>query len=154
MSRTITWLVAGALLTLSACTSGREGREDPKRLLTDYISRSFAVRTVEDRRELLDFLTGDAKARLAAWSDEQFKQAFVETRKQFIKLRIQEVKNTSASEASITYELTFLDQTKGQDARVTNKKLAQLRQDQGRWFIAEVRNIKELVEYRNEMSLP
>jgi hypothetical protein len=26
--------------------------------------------------------------------------------------------------------------------------------DGGRWYIADVRNIKELVEYRNEMSLP
>ncbi len=138
----------------SSCTNGEKGLDDPRRQLTDYISKSFAVRTIDDRRELLDHLGGEAKSRLAAWSDDQFREAFIESKKQFIKLAIQETKSLSQAEVNITYELTYLDQSKGRDAKVTNKKLAQLKLEQGRWLIGEVRNIKELVEYRNEMSLP
>ena len=147
-------LLSALAVFVVSCTTHHEGRDDPKRLLQDYISKSFSVRTLEDRRDLLDLLTGDAKTRLASWSDAQFRQAFIDSKKQYISFKVQELKNASPTEASITYELTFMDQSRGQDAKVTNKKLAQLKMDQGRWFISEVRNIKELVEYSNEMSLP
>ena len=141
-------------LAITSCTKNEAGMDDPRRQLTDYISKSFAVRTLDDRRDLMDHLGGEAKSRLTAWSDEQFREAFIDSKKQFIKLAIQETKRLSQEEVNITYELTYLDQSKGRDAKVTNKKLAQLKREQGRWLIGEVRNIKELVEYRNEMSLP
>jgi hypothetical protein len=138
----------------SGCTSSRENAGDPKAQLRDYISASFNAREAGDRQKLMSFMTGGAKTRLAAWSDEQFKQAFIENKRQFIKLAFREVKPVSAKETSITYELTYLDQGKGHDAKVTNKKLCQLVNESGRWLISEVKTLKELVEYRNEMSLP
>lgn len=143
-----------ALASVTACTAGREGSGDPKRRLEEYISRSFAVKGVEDREVLSGYLTGQAKTRLMAWSDDQFRQAFIDSKRQFVKLAPMEVKQVSPSEVSITYELTYLDQGRGHDAKVTNKKLCQMVLDQGRWMVKEVNNIKELVEYRNEMSLP
>jgi hypothetical protein len=149
--------VVSALLVcfaLSACNRGPSVPEDPKRRLSEYISRSFSVKSVQDREDLLTYLTGEAKTRLAAWSPDQFHSAFIESKRQFIKLVFNEMKSVSPNEVNITYELTYLDQGRGHDAKVTNKKLSYLILQQGRWLIRDVHNIKELVEYRNEMALP
>jgi hypothetical protein len=143
-----------ALASFAGCKTNRENPGDPKAQLRDYISASFNAREPQDREKLMSYLTGAAKTRLAAWSDEQFRQAFVDSKRQFMKLTFREVKPVSPKETSITYELTYLDQGKGNDAKVTNKKLCQLINDNGRWLINEVKTLKELVEYRNEMSLP
>jgi hypothetical protein len=147
-------ILAATLAGACGCTTKNDAPEDPKRRLTEYISRSFEVKGVEDRRLLSEYLTGNAKTRLEAWSEDQFRQAFIDSKRQFIKLAFREIKPASPTEVNITYELSYLDQNKGHDAKVTNKKLCQMVQDQGRWYIAEVTSIKELVEYRNEMSLP
>jgi hypothetical protein len=155
--------VAGVLFILAAasgaCTKKSEGPEDPKRRLHEYISQSFAIRGPQDRAQLSSYLTGDAKERLDRWSDEQFREAFVDAKRQFIKLSFKEIKPVSADEVGITYELTYQTsytdgQGKPHDAKITNRKLAQLAQKNKQWYIADVRNIKELVEYKDEMSLP
>ncbi|MCM2277600.1 MAG: hypothetical protein NDJ89_05945 [Oligoflexia bacterium] len=138
----------------SACSPRSSGPEDPKKRLNEYISRSFAVKRVEERAELLSYLTGQAKARLAAWSDEQFRQAFIDSKREFVRMVFTEVKAASPNEVNVTYELTYIDQSRGSGAKVTQKKLGQLINENGHWLIRDVTNIKELVEYKNEMSLP
>src|SRR5947207_952431 len=100
---------------LAGCTSGGGSADDPKRRLTDYISMSFGVRGIEDREPLLNFLTGEAKRRLSAWSEDQFREAFLDSKRQFIKLSISDIKNLSPTEVNITYELSYVDQSKGHD---------------------------------------
>jgi len=146
-------LVAG-FSALAACQSSQEGMDDPKKQLTNYISKSFAIRSLDDRKDLLDFLAGETKERLRTWSDDQFRQAFIDSKREFIKLAIVDMKKQSPEEANITYELTYLDQERGKDAKVTARRLARMREEGGRWLIQEVRNVKELVEFRNEMALP
>ncbi len=147
-------LIALILLTTTACTQDKGSANDPKSRLNAYISRSFSVKKIEDRQELISYLTGSAKARLASWSDDQFREAFIDSKREFVKLLFREVKPVSDKEVNITYELTYLDQSKGKNARITNKKLCQMVLDEGKWQITDVRNLKELIEYRNEMSLP
>lgn len=148
------WLVSGALvLSAAACAKKTGGENDPKQRLVDYIAQSFKITDVRDREKLVSYLTGGAKNRLIAWSDEQFREAFIETKRQFIKLAIRELKSPSETETNITYELTYTDQSKGVDARVTHKRMCELVLENGKWFIREVHNIKELIEYKNEMSL-
>ena len=153
------WLRVGALwvalwIPFLGCTRTQQLSDDPKTLLRDYISESFNVESTRDRDALLRYLTGAAKNRLAAWSDDQFSEVFIRSRRQLIKLDLVEVKTRSPEEVGITYELTYLDQNRGQDAKVIHKKLAQLTKREERWYIAEVRNLKEMIEYKNEMSLP
>ena len=148
-----------AALALVSCTSNKTSENDPKKRLQDYISESFNIKSLSGRKTLESFLTGEARSRLAAWSDEQFKKAFVESKRQFVKLVFREVKNVSAKEVNVVYELTYMDQSHGEsgaasDAKVTAKKVCELVQEGDKWFIKEVRSIKELVEYKNEMSLP
>lgn len=146
-------LLALSAVALSACDKGRFPSSDPRQRLSDYISRSFSVKSEKDREELLGFLSGPSKIRLAAWSDEQFRQAFIDSKRTFGKLVYTEVKNSAPGEAQITYELTFSDQEHGTDTKVTQKRLAHLVQENGVWMIREVRNIKELVEYKNGMDV-
>jgi hypothetical protein len=141
-------------LAISACDQSAQISGDPKQQLTHYIDKSFAISGPGDREVLLSYLTGEAKNRLASWSDEQFRQAFIETKRDTPKLLIRETKPINANEVNITYELSYFDQSKGKDAKVTNKKLCHMVNEQGKWLIADVHNIKELVEFKNEMSLP
>lgn len=138
----------------SGCNSRDEVSNDPKKVLTAYISKSFEIKSPSEKQELVNFLAKDAKARLSAWSDDQFREAFIETKREFIKLVFTETKTVSPSETNITYELTYIDQGKAAGSKVTQKKLAHMIQDQGKWMISDVQSIKELVEYKNEMSLP
>jgi hypothetical protein len=151
----------GLLLFLStgliSCTSSPEYGSDPKGRLTEYVSRSFSVKAIEDKKALLAFLTGGVKTRLEGWSDDQFREAFVDSKRKFEKLLIREVKPISKSEVQITYELTFHDLGKGKEnqvheSKVTNKKLCQMVLENDTWYISDVRNIKELIEYQNELS--
>src|SRR5579863_1976481 len=84
-----------AVLVLASCTQQGGGGTDPKGRLTDYISKSFSVSSLDDRKALMGYLTGESKARLENWSDEQFLQAFVNSKRKFVKLRITEVKPTT-----------------------------------------------------------
>ena len=147
-------LLVALVFMMGACTKRASNDADPKQRLTDYIAISFSAKREADREKLLEYLSGGAKNRLISWSDEQFKQAFVDSKRQFVKLAIREIKNISPTEANVTYELTYMDQTKGADARVTNKRMCEMVLDSGKWTIREVHNIKELIEYKNEMSLP
>jgi hypothetical protein len=142
------------LLAMSSCTRDQQSNDDPKRRLNEYISLSFSAKGPGDREKLVSYLTGQAKTRLTAWSDDQFKQAFVDSKRQFLRLVFTEEKKVSPTEVNLTYELTYVDQGRGHDAKVTNKKLCQMVLDRGIWFIKDVSNIKELVEYRNEMTFP
>lgn len=141
-----------------ACTSNSNRTdESAQAVLKEYISLSFQMKEASDRDRLLTYLTGQAKTRLAAWSPDQFNQAFLQNKREFLKLLILEDKKISATEENVTYELTYIDYGRadgGQGAQVTNKKLCHLIQSQGKWLITEMRNIKELVEYRNEMTFP
>jgi len=141
------------LFALSACTKSNTGDANPKQRLTDYVQVSFNVKEPSDKAKLVSFLTGGAKNRLAAWSDEQFSQAFIDTKREFIKLAIREMKSVSDTETNITYELSYYDQGRGADARVTTKRMCELVLENGTWYIKEVHNIKELIEYKNELSV-
>jgi hypothetical protein len=147
-------LILSLMLGAAGCSKSGDQANDPKQRLKEYISRSFSARSAQDRGEMLAYLTGNAKSRLSSWSDDQFREAFIESKRQFIKLSFAETKVVSPTETNITYELTYIDQSKNKDAKVMNKKLCNMVLEQGRWMIADVRNIKELIEYRNEMSLP
>ncbi|HUP57417.1 MAG TPA: hypothetical protein VM598_08195 [Bdellovibrionota bacterium] len=148
------YAAVGLVLASIGCKGGTESLGDPKARLTEYISHSFSVKGAGDRDTLAGYLSGDARARLLAWSDDQFVQAFTGTKRQFLKLAIKENKALGENQVNITYEVTYLDQSKGQghSAKVTTKKLAELTKVEDKWLISEVRNIKEMIEYQNEIS--
>lgn len=144
-------LVFGILT--SSCTKKVAGENDPKQRLTDYINTSFSIHETADRTKLTGYLTGGAKNRLVSWSDEQFRLAFVDSKRQLLKIAVREIKPVSSTRTDVTYELTYLDQGRGPDARVTTKRMCEMSLEDGKWMIREVKNIKELIEYKNEITI-
>lgn len=146
------------IVAASACSGKGSNGTDPKEVLSDYIGQTFSAQSPSDRAKLLSSLTSEAKSRLEAWSDEQFRQAFIEKKRKFVKLTYLEVKGRGDRETSITYELTYRDTQKESEVKVTQRKLARLTRNSSAsntpWKIAEVRNIRELIEFENAMSLP
>lgn len=148
------WILVVVILCLSSCSGSQPFPKDPKDVIKAYISTSFGLRNVKDRVDLERYLTGDAKSRLASWSNQQLSKAFIERKRKFIKLKFLETKKISPNEVNVTYELTYLDQGSQKERKITNKKLSFLVFKKEKWLIREVRNIRELVEYQNEMALP
>jgi hypothetical protein len=140
-------------LSIFASCTKIDSKNDPQQSLKEYITYSFSVKDLKDKDKLLSYLTGPAKTRLTAWSKDQFEEAFMDHKKQFVKLAVREIKKVSDQQTDITYELVFNDQMKDKEARVTNKRLAEIVLENGKWLIKEVRNIKELIEYKNELVL-
>ena len=154
MSKAKNTALLALFILLSACTGSQNLPGDPKSRLEQYITKSFAVKEPEDRAAMSEFLTGEAKRRLTAWSDAQFLLAFVETKRTFDRLLIRETRKVSATEVSITYEISYIEKVDTRTRKVTNRKLASMLQEQGTWYISEVRNLSELIEFQDELSLP
>ena len=97
---------------MTSCTTAVNPAGDPTKRLSDYISRSSRSGR-RGPRYPGEFLTGEAKQRLVAWSEEQFLMAFVDSKRQFLKLAIAEQKAISENETNVTYELSYIDQNHG-----------------------------------------
>jgi gas vesicle protein len=155
-------LVVGMLGSATSCKKAIDQVDGPKKRLTDYITTSFSVKKKEDKAQLVSFLSGEVKQRLEGWSDSQFQEAFIDKKRQFIQLVIKDVKPISEEETQITYELIYTEQgtrnpdekNKPHEVKITNKKLCQMIKENGQWVISSVRNIKELLEFQDEFSLP
>ena len=153
--RSVRRFAAVALLcALSACNSREASENSPRQRLADYISVSFAAKGASDKDKLLAYLSGNAKTRLSAWSPEQFQSAFLDSKRQFVKLTIRDQKKINDNETNVTYELSYIDQGRGNDARVTHKRLAEMVRENGQWYIRDVQNLRELIEYKDALSLP
>ena len=126
----------------------------PTQVLENYIKISFSTTGIQDKKRMEDLLTGDTKARLLSWSDEQFTKAFLEAPKKFQGLKILENRKVSDQEVALTYELSFNEGTKDNAAQVTQRKLCSVVNEHGSWKIKEVRSIRESIEYLKEFTLP
>ena len=158
MFRTVLSALLGVGLMVS-CTNKVNVVGDPKQRLTEYIGRTFAIRSESDQETLLSYLTGDVKARLQSWSKDQFREAFIENKREFLKMTIREMKQISDHEVEMTYELKYHEfgskiAGHANRATITNKKLCQMVLIQGKWMISDVRSIKELLEFNDELAIP
>lgn len=146
-------LMALILLLASGCSKSVVDNT-PAKVLENYIQISFSARSAEDKKKLQELLTGDTLARLAAWSDEQFEKAFVETKKKFEGLKVLDHKKVNDSEVVLTYELAYKEGPADKTAQITQRKLCTVVLEDGAWKIKEVRSIRESIEYLKELSLP
>lgn len=149
----ITALVCVVLPMMGGCKK-KAPTSDPKQTLSTYVDRSFKVNDPKDRDQLLELMTGDLRNRFGSWSDEQFKQGFIDNKRKYVKLSFRDQKQISANQISLTYELTYDDLTRQPATRVTTRRIATMQLSEKGWLIAEVKNIKELIEYQNELSIP
>ncbi len=146
-----------AVILFGACTGSKLQNGAPKDVLTEYVSRSFAVKSLADKVKLVELTTGEVKKVLEEMKDESFQQYFVAQKKEFISLKVKDERSLSDNTYSITYELTFKQQSLAFDGQlsqdlITNKKHAVFVKNDGHWIISEVKNLKTDIEHQNEMS--
>ena len=153
MNRTVIIAVLAVTLMGGACTP-KEKDASPLKVLENYIETSFNAKTLDDKHKMEELLTGDTKQRLVSWSDEQFIRAFVETKRKFETLKILENKKVSDKETAMTYELSFQEGEGDKRAKISQRKLCVVVQEENNWKIKEVRSIRESIEYLKELSLP
>lgn len=154
MSKWIDLLAVLSFFVLAGCSDHEKAATDPKLRLNEYISKSFNAKSIQDKDEMMGYLTGEARVRLSGWSEDQFREAFIDSKREFLKLAFKEINPVSPDETNITYEISYLDKARGSKVKVTNKKMSRMVHESGKWMIRDVQNIRELIEYQNEMSLP
>ena len=150
------------LLTGTGCSKdqtsdligGRNGAKASADRLKEYISKSFSVKSTRDKKALLDLLTGKARLRLEAWSDDQFEKAFLGASREFLKLEFKEIKDVTPRETAITYEVSYRQKGASSETMVTHRRISTLVLDSNVWRISDVKNLKELVSFQDEMTLP
>ncbi len=140
------------LVVLAGCVE-KVDHSSPIEVLRNYIEISFNAKNLEDKHKMEQLLTGDAKQRLFAWSDEQFTHAFIETKRSLAHLNVLENRKMSDQEVAVTYELTFEEGEGEKRAKISQRKLCVVVQESAAWKIKEVRNIRESIEYLKELSL-
>ena len=146
-----TILLIGVISILFACTKKiKEGT--PVGNLGEYVSRTFAIDSLEDKTRLIELTTDQVKETITGMSDLDFKKKFLDEKKKFVSLKIKDERSLSDDRYSITYELTYKNKTENSEAQVLTKKHAIFRKIDGKWLIAEVQNLKTFIEHQNEMS--
>lgn len=150
----ILFVIPGILIS---CNSSKTVTGSAKDVLTEYVKRSFAVNSLNDKKKLMELTTGEVKKVLEEMKDEAFQKYFIAQKKQFISLKVKDERSLTENTFSITYELTFKQESLSFDGQIskdliTNKKHAVFVKNDGFWVISEVKNLKTDIEHQNEMS--
>lgn len=151
-------IVAGAW---TGCTrQAQVGGSAPHDVLASYIGEVFAVKSIGDLDHLKKFTLDKSEAGneldALANNEDLFKKTFVDQKIQSVSsLRIRDERKVGDNEYSITYELTYIDQTaSGGSNTVTPKKhVILVRDSSGKWLISEVKNLKTFIEHTTDENI-
>lgn len=149
-------LLLFTVFVVAGC-NGTSKDSTPQKILSEYVSRSFAVKGTPDKSKLLELTTGEVRKTIDSMDEQSFKNNFLEKNREFIGLKVRDERKLSEEKYSITYELTYqtkanvVDGTPSNDT-VTNKKHAIFEKKEGKWLISEVKNLKTMIEHQNEIS--
>lgn len=150
MFRKLTLIAMIAMAT--GCTKSSD-KISPQGTLSDYVSRSFGLKSPGDKSRLLELTTGQVRTALEGLDDASFKASFIDTKKEFVSLKIRDERKLAEDQYSITYEVTYKHSSGDSKDKITNKKHALFVNEGGKWLITEVRNLKTFIEHQNEMSI-
>lgn len=153
------FLLLSKVLIITACTqNGSNQPNSPQHTLSEYVSRSFGVSAPVDKLKLLELTTGEVKKTIDSLSELEFRENFLNSKREFRSLKIKDERVVNDSQYSITYEISFSKTTQSPDSKdpmvdlITNKKSAVLVKSGDHWLISEVKNLKTFIEHQNEMS--
>lgn len=148
------------LIGVGACTSSRQAKDSPAQTLSEYVGLSFAVKTKPERAKLMALSTGNVHDHIEKMSDADFKSVFEDSNREFVSLKIRDERKVQENEYSITYEITYLAKSPPVQGtsepvvdKITNKKHALFKKENGHWLISDVKNIKTTIEHQNAISL-
>lgn len=142
-----------AIIVVAAGCSKSVDKASPQGTLSDYVSRSFGAKSAGDKSRLIELTTGQVRDALQELDEAAFKASFIDTKKEFVSLKIRDERKLEENKYSITYELTYTHASGDSKDKITNKKHAIFVNDGGKWLITEVRNLKTFIEHQSEMSI-
>lgn len=151
IKKTAAVLAWSLLLSLTACTGKKE--QTPQETLSEYVSRSFGVTAPSDKAKLTELATGQVKEALEGLNDEDFKRNFVDTKRELVALKIKDERKLADGRFSITYEIAYVNKSSESQDKLTSKKHAIFVNENGKWLVAEVQNLKTVMEHQTELEV-
>jgi hypothetical protein len=147
-------IVALLVLGFAGCNR-RSIPNTPEGTLEKYVNAAFEVKSLEDRKTLLDLSAGDAKAYLEQVKDEDFTKQFIDSKLRFVSMKATDLREQSNGDVSLAYELNFQERSNANAPTVhTNKKIAYLGKDElGNWKIKSTKNIKTFIEKKEDLVI-
>ena len=146
-------LLLSLILSMFSCTESTRDLKDPQDVLAEYVSRTFSSASISDKQRLLDLTEGEVKKNLESMTEGNFRKYFIESKRNFVSLKVLDKRDISSSERSFTYELTYLDKTHDNETKIINKKICNFKKIDKLWKIVEVKNIKTFMETTKEMNV-
>jgi hypothetical protein len=157
------------LFVLGGCTGGME-KESPQKTLSEYVSRTFGLKSPADLAPLKGLTTGTARQDLDKLekNEDLFHKTFVDEKNEFVSLKIRDERNLADGRVSVTYEITYVNrnpEAKVEDAdgneqvkaaasdKITVKKHAIFVLENGKWLVSEVQNLKTFVDHGDEEKI-
>jgi len=143
--------ILASLMLLGSCTNAK--KQTPQETLSEYVSRSFGVATQNDKAKLAELATGQVKAALDSLNDEEFKKNFVDTKRELVALKIKDERKLADGRYSITYEIAYINKSSENKDKLTSKKHAIFVNENGKWLVSEVQNLKTVMEHQTELEV-
>lgn len=141
-----------SIVFVAGCFKFGTDKESPQGTLSEYISRSFAIKAVEEKARLIELTSGEVRGVLESMAPDAFKRYFIDSKREFVSMKIKDERKLAENRYSITYELSYINTSSESKDQVTNKKHAIIILDGSHWRIDEVRNLKTFIEHQNEIS--
>jgi hypothetical protein len=146
------------LLVISGC--GRfcgNNRSDlaPEQVVEAYLDTALNMTKVSQRRNLMQFTTGNLKAAIASVSEETIKKVYIDRKFEIVSYSIMERRDRTPRETEITFQLTYRDLGTGETAKpkgsegpkVTTENTVSVIKEHESWFIRDVIGQKTSIDF-------
>lgn len=137
---------------LAGCNIRKPSLNSPQAVLSEYVTLSMSMKSLSEKVKLLKLTSGDARKMLENLDEEKFRAFFLDTRREFVSLKIRDERDLAPTRHTITYEITYKSHSPNSDDLITLKKHAVLDRIDGSWLISEVQNLKTNIEHENALS--
>ena len=145
-------LVLAIALATGACTK-KAKVESPEGVIEAYVNTAINAKDASAKTALFEFMTGKALERIQSMSDAEFMEGVVKPEFKFVHLSTRDLREEQGGGISLVYELVYENTSGDSAAKITNRKIAYMRNVDGRWKIEDTRNVKSFVEVEKGLSV-
>lgn len=145
-------LAFAGLFVVSACTKKNEP-STPAGVIEAYVKTAINAKDASAKTSLYEFMTGKALDKIQGMSDEEFLNGMVRPEFKFVHLSTRDQREEQGGSISLVYELVYENTGGDTAAKITNRKIAYMRNVDGKWKIEDTRNVKSFVEVEKGLSV-
>lgn len=147
--------ILAAFILVGAISCTKKTPQSPEAVLEEYIQTAMNAKSLKDKERLMELTTGMANEDLQKMTDTEFENQFIKTKFKFQRVKTKDLREESAGEVSLVYELEYQQaETSGLNSDMTNKKIAFFtKNEDGKWKIRETKNVKSLIEKKESLEV-